>query len=298
MSELVDDFYTARNLLYIGAYPQSLSNLSTLTRLSAEAAHERDSLQYRAYLGQGNYQLVLDELSATTQSPLLQAVRQLALQQASQTTNDQAAEAVSGLVESQGGSTSAVFAAVGAQVLANAGQYPEALRLLAGHPRNLECVCVMVTVYLRMNRADLADKLMGRVRGWAEDAPLAQLAEAWTGVQVGGSKVSDAFYVFEELAQGASVTTVRMLNAMAATKMQLGQYPEAGDLLQEASERDPSDPDTLANRLVLAGLTGKGKETRSRLLGQLKAASPNHVVVADLAAKEAEFDKLAAEFSK
>ncbi|KAJ1938004.1 hypothetical protein EC988_007722, partial [Linderina pennispora] len=159
MSEVVDEFFTARNLLYLGAYAQSLSTLASLTRLSPDAQVERDSLQYRAYLGQGNHQLVLDELPASTTPPVLQAVRQLAQQHA----NGQADHSiVLRLAEDPAVASSAVFAAVGAQVLANAGQYSEALRLLAGHPKNLECVCVMVSVYLRINRADLAQKLVER----------------------------------------------------------------------------------------------------------------------------------------
>ncbi|KAJ1932253.1 hypothetical protein EC988_009520, partial [Linderina pennispora] len=75
-------------------------------------------------------------------------------------------------------------------------------------------------------------------------------------------------------------------------------YPEARELLEEATERDPRDAETLANRLVLETLAGGAADQRARLLGQLKAASPEHAFVKDLAAKEAEFDRLAAELSK
>ncbi|KAI8318618.1 coatomer subunit epsilon-like protein [Martensiomyces pterosporus] len=304
MSEqIVDDFYTARNLLYIGAYPQCLSNLSTLTRISADASVEKDSLQYRAYLGQGNYALILDEIPATAQSPVLLAIRHLTLFRQAQLKGDQAAQesavsAVTELIAAPSNLVSSTFTAIAAQLLANAQKHDDALRILAMHPKSLECIAVTVTVYLAESRVDLAQKLVARVRTWAEDAPIAQLAEAWTDLYVGGAKYNEAYYIFEELAQAASVSTVRLLNALAVTKMHLAQYPEAEGLLQEALEKDANDSDTLANLIVCANLTGKGLDVKSRYLSQLTHAAPNHQFVRDLEAKEAEFDAISAKLSR
>ncbi|KAJ2800263.1 hypothetical protein H4R20_004127 [Coemansia guatemalensis] len=154
-----------------------------------------------------------------------------------------------------------------------------------------------VVAYLSINRVDLAQKLTAKLRTWAEDAPIAQLAEAWAALFVGGPKYNEAFYIFEELAQASSVSTARLLTALAVCKMHLAQYPEAEALLLEALEKDSNDPDVLANLVVCANLTSKPLETKSRYLSQLKHAAPTHPFVVDLEAKDAEFDAIAARLS-
>ncbi|KAJ1963413.1 hypothetical protein GGI12_002067 [Dipsacomyces acuminosporus] len=304
MSEqIVDSFYTARNLLYIGAYPQAISNLSTITHLSAESTVEKSSIQYRAYLGQGNFSLVLDEIPAATENPILLAIRYLAIYRQAVISGDveaqeTAANGINELAAVPANLVSGTFTAVAAQLLADAQKYDDALKILAMHPKNLECAAVTTIIYLAENRTDLAQKLISRLRSWAEDAPIAQLAEAWTNLHVGGAKYNEAYYIFEELAQAASVSTVRLLNALAVTKMHLAQFPEAEGLLQEALGKDSNDPDTLANLIVCANLTSKPLEIKSRYLAQLKHAAPNHPFVKDLEAKEAEFDAISAKFSK
>ncbi|KAJ2059310.1 hypothetical protein GGI17_004497 [Coemansia sp. S146] len=285
MSDLVDDFYTARNLLYLGAYPQALSNLSTLPRTVNET--ERQSLQYRAYLGQGNKALVLSEIPATTPNPTLLAIRNLALQ-----------DPTLDLTIDPANLQSPTYAAITAQTLASAGQTDDALRILDMHPRNLECTLLTVAIYLTLNRVDLAQKLVARVRQWAEDAPIAQLAEAWTALAQGGNKYNEAYYVFMELAQASAVSTARLFCSLAVVKLHLGQYEEAQAHLQSALEKDPNDPDTLANLVVCASLTAQSPEVRARYLSQLAHVAPNHPFLRDLELAGSRFDSALAAIAK
>ncbi|KAJ2750705.1 hypothetical protein GGH94_001959 [Coemansia aciculifera] len=286
MSDLVDDFYTARNLLYLGAYPQALSNLSTLPRTVNET--ERQSLQYRAYLGQGNKALVLSEIPATTPNPTLLAIRNLALLQ------DPALDLTIDAASLQ----SPTYTAITAQTLASAGQTDDALRILDMHPRNLECTLLTVAIYLSLSRVDLAQKLVARVRQWAEDAPIAQLAEAWTALAQGGSKYNEAYYVFVELAQASAVSTARLFCSLAVVKLHLGQHEEAQAHLQSALEKDPNDPDTLANLVVCASLTAQSPEVRARYLSQLAHVAPSHPFLRDLELASSRFDSALAAVAK
>ncbi|KAJ1731925.1 hypothetical protein LPJ61_002291 [Coemansia biformis] len=152
----------------------------------------------------------------------------------------------------------------------------------------------MVAVFLVINRVDLAQKLVAQTRVWCEDAPIAQLAEAWTGLLAGGSKYGEASYIFDELAQASSASSARLLTAQAVCRMHLAQFPEALELLQEALEKDANAPDTLANLVVCASHAGLPQETRSRHLAQLRHAAPAHPFVVDLDAKAVEFDAAAA----
>ncbi|KAJ2688771.1 hypothetical protein IWW39_001986 [Coemansia spiralis] len=284
MSDLIDDFYSARNLLYLGAYPQALAALSTLPPTNET---ELKSLQYRAHLSLGNKAQVLREIPPTTSNATLQALRSLALQDATQLEDLLTADNLQ----------SPTFAVIAAHTLLAAGQKDEALRLLDMHPRNLECTTLTVAIYLGMDRLDLAQKLVARVRGWAEDAPVAQLAEAWTALVEGGQRYNEAYYVFMELAQASAVDTARLYCALAVSKMHLGQYDEATSHLQSALEADPNDPDTLANLVVCNSLT-QSSEARARYLEQLAQVAPNHPFLRDLQQADARFDDALAAMSK
>ncbi|KAJ2721052.1 hypothetical protein GGI07_004242 [Coemansia sp. Benny D115] len=294
---IVDDFYTARNRLYLGAYPQVLSNLAQLTRTAPQFEVEKQTLQYRAYLGQGNYKLVLDEIpdSPSTAAPL-SAIRQLAILK-QDPASEPALAAVSELVAAPENLLSGTFVAIAAQALAIAHRHDEALRILAMHPKNLECVALSTAILLEIDRVDMAQKLVSHTRVWAEDAPIAQLAEAWTALRTGGQKYTEASYIFEGLAQASAVSTVQLLNSAAVAKMHLNQIPEAEALLQEALEKDSNNPDALANLIVCANLSAKPLETKARYISQLRDVAPNHPFVQDLAAKDAEFDAVASRLS-
>ncbi|KAJ1849271.1 hypothetical protein LPJ70_000573 [Coemansia sp. RSA 2708] len=302
MSDLiVDDFYTARNLLYLGAFPQALASLAQLTHLSGALDVEKQSLQCRAYLGQHNYSLILDQIPSNSPTPVLLAIRQLALLK-QQGDSDNVPASIVGVIDEliadSNNLLDSAFVAVAAQVLVSARKYDDALKILVLHPKSLECVAMTVVAYLAINRVDLAQKLIARVRSWAEDAPLAQLAEAWTNLYVGGSKYNEALYIFEELAQASSVSTVRLLNARAVCKMHLAEYDAAAELLQEALAMASNDPDTLANLVVCSNHTGESLEAKARYMSQLRHAAPDHPFVRDADAKEAEFDRFAAQLAQ
>ncbi|KAI7831060.1 coatomer epsilon subunit-domain-containing protein [Kickxella alabastrina] len=255
MSEaVVDDFYTARNLLYLGAYPQALSNLTHLRSNTAawEFDVEKKSLQYRSYLGQGKHQQVLDEIPTTPSTPAtLQALRHLtAFKYTAGDQRDAATAAITELVSVPENLLSGTFVAIAAQ------RHDEALSILAMHSKNLECSLMTTAILLSIDRVDLAQKT---------DAPLAQLAEAWTALHVGGQKYTEALYIFEELAQAAAVSTARVVCALAVCKMHLGLVTEAMAMLQDALERDQGDADVLANLVVCANILALPLETKDHI---------------------------------
>ncbi|KAJ2398270.1 hypothetical protein GGI05_000190 [Coemansia sp. RSA 2603] len=282
MTEQLDDLYTARNLLYLGAYPQALNALSKVHARGAQEL-EQQSLKHRALLAQGQ----------RTPLPMQPSALQTLGEQLGK---PEAAQAVEPLLTKEH-LASPVFAAVAAQALWNE-RPDEALRVLAMHPKSPECLALSVALLLKLNRADLALKSVNGARAWAEDAPLAQLAEAWTGLHVGGEKYTEALYIFEELAQAVAGETPLLMNARAVARMHLGQVEQAEELLLRALGQNAKHADTLANLVVCAGLAGRPAETRAQYLAQLRDAAPDHPFVQDLAAKEAEFDQLAASFSQ
>ncbi|KAJ2761675.1 hypothetical protein IWQ56_000616 [Coemansia nantahalensis] len=296
---LVDEFYAARNLLYLGAHQQALEALAGHTHLSAEREAEKRSLQYRALLAQGNAQAVLDAVPAGASEPAQQVLRQLALVvRAGAALADEDRARAAAQVEALAGSGAVLggsLAAVAAQLLLAVGDTEAALRILALYPRNVECVCTMAAAYLGINRRDLAQKVVAQTREWCEDAPVAQLAEAWTGLAAAGAKRAEALYIYEELAQASPHARLQM--PLAVCRMHMGQFPEAHALLLEALEKDPQAPDVLANLVVCASHAALPADARSEHLAQLRLAAPAHPLVAELDAKSAEFDAAAAKLA-
>ncbi|KAL7896592.1 coatomer subunit epsilon [Trichoderma sp. SZMC 28014] len=183
---------------------------------------------------------------------------------------------------------------VGGTVLQAAGKSEEALALLSQHQGSLDAVALIVQIHLQQNRTDLALKEVTAARRWAQDSLLVNLAEAWVGVRVGGEKYQQAFYVYEELAQGSSTFSVPSLIAQAVCEIHLGRLEEAQSALQQAVEKDPKNAEGIANLLVLNSISGNNTE---ELVESLKQANPNHQLLLDLEEKSSLFDKAAAKYS-
>src|ERR1700743_584142 len=109
-----------------------------------------------------------------------------------------------------------------------------------------------------MNRVDLARKEVEACKAWAEDALLAQLMEAWVGLRTGGGdKYQNAYYIYEEIATSSTSPTVKAMVGEAVCNIQMGHYPEAESILQEALSREPTNTDAIVNQIVLSTLLSK-----------------------------------------
>ncbi|KAM0254714.1 hypothetical protein ACHAQJ_006495 [Trichoderma viride] len=183
---------------------------------------------------------------------------------------------------------------IGGTILQAAGKSEEALALLSQHQGSLDAVALIVQIHLQQNRTDLALKEVAAARRWAQDSLLVNLAEAWVGVRVGGEKYQQAFYVYEELAQGSSTFSVPSLVAQAVCEIHLGRLEEAQSALELAIQKDPTNAEGIANLLVLNSISGNNTD---ELVESLKKANPNHQLLLDLEEKSNLFDKAAAKYS-
>ncbi|KAL2202816.1 hypothetical protein CC79DRAFT_1337472 [Sarocladium strictum] len=142
---------------------------------------------------------------------------------------------------------------VGGTLLQAAGRSEEALALLTQHQGSLEAVAIIAQIHLQQNRIDLAIKEVAAARKWAQDSLLVNLAESWVGLRQGGDKYQQAFYVFEELAQAPSTSSVWSLVSQAVCELHLGRVEEAQAALDQI--KDPN-AEAIANKLVLAAVAG------------------------------------------
>ena len=76
---------------------------------------------------------------------------------------------------------------------------------------------------------------------------------------LGGEKVQEAYYIYQEMIDKLGSTAL-LLNGQAVTFLAQGKYAEAEAALAEAIEKDPNNPETLVNMIVLAHHQGKQPE--------------------------------------
>jgi len=183
---------------------------------------------------------------------------------------------------------------VGGIIHYNEQNYEEALRILH-QSSHIEAISLTLQIYLAMGRVDLAEKELKSMQKIDDDATITQLAAAWVNISLGGPKCQEACYIFQELA--AKYTwTPRLLNGQAISYLHLRKFKEAEQLLMEALEKNPRDPETLINVIVCNQLLGKPQEVISRHLSQVAAIAPRHAWVQALNSFEDNFESSAARF--
>ncbi|KAH7193538.1 coatomer epsilon subunit-domain-containing protein [Fusarium flagelliforme] len=246
-------------------------------------------LVLRARLALGQAEDVLAEVKGESE-PELQALGALAESNLGKT--DSAVETIEKLASSAADNTTVQV--IGGTVLQAAGKSEEALALLTQHQGSLDAVSLIVQIHLQQNRTDLALKEVSAARRWAQDSLLVNLAESWVGLRVGGEKYQQAFYVYEELAQAPSTSSVRSLVSQAVCELHLGRTEEAQAALEQALEKDANNADAIANLLVLNVIAGSQSDEFTQ---KLQSAKPDHQYLVDLEEKSALFDRAATKYS-
>lgn len=205
--------------------------------LSAENKTPARILQIRAQIELGQSPEVLQSLSSESNSPDFAVAKAFAQYSAGQSA--QALKAVEQLSETE--SENATVQILGGIVLQAAERTEEALSLLSKHQGSLEATALIVQIHLQQNRTDLALKEVSAARKWAQDSLLVNIAESWVGLRVGGERYQQAFYVYEEMAQGASTSAAKSLVGQAVSELHLGRLPEAEAALEQALQKEPNN---------------------------------------------------------
>jgi coatomer protein complex subunit epsilon len=291
MADRADLLFTVRNAFYLGAYQQCLAEASDLEGLSDAEKIERDCFVYRAYIEIGSSELVLNEVNSS--SPMaLQAVRLLAEYQGKKRSKDSVLATISDWLQEPAYKNNAGVMLVVGLIYAAEENYVEALRACHGG-LSLELRALSVQLCLKIDRVQQAEEQVKAMAGIDEDSTLTQLSTAWVNLYLGGAKVQEAFFIFQELGDKYN-WTVRLYNGSAACNMRMGRFEEAEQQLMEALEKDPKNPDTLAN-LVTACLH-LGKPT-ARYSNQLQTVAPQHILASRTAQAEEAFANAASAFA-
>ncbi|XP_069149637.1 coatomer subunit epsilon-1 [Solanum lycopersicum] len=279
-----DPLFGLRNNFYIGAYQAAINN-SDVPNLSQEDAVERDTLVYRSYIALSSYQLVINEIDASAPTPL-QAVKLLALYLASPNNKEAAIAGLHELLGDPAIGSNPILRLIAGIVFMHEQDYNEALKHTnAGGTMELHALNVQILI--KMHRSDYAEKQLRIMQQVDEDHTLTQLASAWLNLAVGGSKIQEAYLIYQDFSEKYQMTSL-ILNGKAVCCMHMGNFDEAETLLLEALNKDAKDPETLANLVVCSLHLGKPS---TRYLNQLKLSNPEHTLVKRAASAEESFDR-------
>lgn len=286
-----DDLFSIKNEFYLGNYMGAINEAQSgdLELSTPNDERDRDVIIYRSYIELGDYDVVQDQVKEDAQTAL-QAVKLLSTFKSKPDMKDMVLMTLKEWLTDSSTANNPVLQTVAGIIYLELNELEEAAKVLHSGT-TLEMVSLQVQVYLRMARVDVAQKSLGLMSRMEDDATLTQLTTAWVNMALGGEKVQDAFYIYQELADKYNETPV-LLNGMAACKMHMGQFEEAEKYLLKALAANSTHVTTLQNLVICAQHTRKAPEVTSRYLSTLNRSAGNCSLVKRRNEAEEAFDRL------
>jgi coatomer protein complex subunit epsilon len=288
-----DDLFSIKNEFFLGNYQGAINEAqsSDLVLSTPGDERDRDVIVYRSYIALGQFDVVQSEIGDNAPTAL-QAVKLLSTYMSNKDMREIVVVTLKEwLADAETGNNPTLLLVAGI-IYMEMGELEEAAKVLhAG--TTLEMVALQVQVYLKMARVDVAEKSGSLMLRMEDDATLTQLTIAWINIALGGEKIQDAFYTFQELADKYNETPM-LLNGMACCQMHMGKFDEAEKYLLKALSKSTQDVLTLQNLVVCSQHTRKAPEVVTRYLSTLNRCAPECSLIKRKDEMESAFDKAAA----
>lgn len=286
-----DELYTLRNRFWLGNFNMAIAEGNNLIRIPDDLKVERDEFVYRCYLGLGQYKTVISGVKDDAPTSL-RAVKLLAQYMAApDATRDATLRGIDTLLNENTTSGIRTVELVAALIYDREGMMNEAFKAIRSRG-SMEQMALYAQLCLKVNRPDLAEKQLKALMDLDEDATLTQLVSAWVNMAIGGKKLKEAAYAYEELIDKFE-PSLPLLNGIACCNMLMHDWAEAESHLLTALQKGSNDPDTLCNLIACYHQMGKPAEIVDRYSNQLVETAPNHPFVLKLKRAEAQFDRVA-----
>jgi len=204
-------------------------------------------------------------------------------------TTPEAKEAVVDQLKALAANTSAPGAHLAAaQVFLDAGLNKDALQYVHG-AATMEHMLLILQIYLRIDRLDLAQQQLRQLKQAGEDAVLTQLGAIYCSMATGSSGAADALHGVNTLLEQYGASPL-LSNLMACALMLKGSYAEAEARLQECLQEFPEQiiPDTLINMIVCSQHQQKPTQ---QYVARMKSTYPLHSFCAGVDRVQAAFDR-------
>uniref|UniRef100_A0A1L8DVI1 Coatomer subunit epsilon n=1 Tax=Nyssomyia neivai TaxID=330878 RepID=A0A1L8DVI1_9DIPT len=281
-----NELFLVRNHFYLGNFQECINQVQKIKNPSAE----KDMFLYRSYIGQKQYGIVLDEVKNTSD---IYPIRLIAEYFSQQDRRPAIVQQIDDYVDKHRGSMDLAWIVAAGTIYFQEGLYENCLSI-AGE--DLESLALSIQSLLKLNRVDLAKKTYETMQKTDEDATLTQLALAWIFMEVGGEKLQDAFYIFQEFSDKYT-PTVQLLNGQAVCQIGQEKYEDAESTLREALNKDPNNYDTLINLINLAQQQETGWEIPQRYLTQLRENYRDSPFIREYTKKEDDFEMLCKQYA-
>jgi len=302
------ELFAVRNALYLGNYSTALNKAQQTGAVSSSSdlKIQKDALMYRAYIGLGEYETVLNQIDSEDDSThvSLKAVRFLALYLRAVMKNGDKRVAIDGIEEILQDPVQAqdsTVLACAATIYLHEDNDSQVLKLVDS-PGSLELASIQVKTLLKMNRIDLADQALRHMTLMNDDATITQLTSAYVSLSKGGHEaINEAQSLLEQMQRKFGNSTT-VLNGLALCMIKSGAYENAEKTLltslglSSASASSSPDPDTLINLIVCAQYLNKPQETIHRYMTQLQTVAPNHPWFQSYQQMDSEFDQLSSTY--
>ncbi|NWT42063.1 COPE protein, partial [Chroicocephalus maculipennis] len=298
-----DELFDVKNSFYIGAYQAAINEAQRVKVLvffffffNPEKEVERDVFLFRAYIAQRKYGVVLDEIKANA-SPELQAVRMFAEYLSNESQRDAIVADLFFFFFFFVDIANTTFLLMAASIYFHDKNPDAALRALHQGESffffffSWRCLPFL----LRDSHLCFCSKELKKMQEQDEDATLFFFFFFWVNLAIGGEKLQDAYYIFQEMADKCS-STLLLLNGQAACYMFFFFFFFAEGVLQEALDKsdrsvffffffDSGHPETLINFVVLSQHLGKPPEVTNRYLFFFFFFFKNHPFIKEYQAK-------------
>uniref|UniRef100_A0A7S0VBN2 Coatomer subunit epsilon n=1 Tax=Polytomella parva TaxID=51329 RepID=A0A7S0VBN2_9CHLO len=286
-----DPLFSIKNNFFLGAYNAVINEASSLHNVSPNDAIDRDCYLYRSYIALGSHDLVIQEVSDSASTALL-SIKLLAQYLSGKKNKAEVISTLQEWLSDLACNRNPTVLFVAGSIYVHENMFPEALRCChKGFTLEMSALCVQV--YIKMDRVDKAEQQLKAMATQDDDATLTQLATAWVGVALGGSKIQEASYIYQELGDKYTWTPL-LLNGRAICAMKRGEWEDAERDLLEALGKDAKDSDTLANLSACGLHLGRNVQ---RYQSQLKMLQPNHPYIKHLEVGEELFQRVVASVS-
>lgn len=249
---------------------------------------------YRSYIATNRYRVVLDELPSSGD---LLPIRLLADYLLNKNKFSDLIEIFEKKLQGDDEELHIIWRVTSAIMYIHENQFEEALRILNG-TSDLECQAIQVYIFLRISRLDLAKKILAAMTEKNDDDTLTQLAQAWFNLEIGGEKLQDAHYIFDDF-KDKFTPSVMLLNNLAVCALGQQKFDDdTNSYLRDGLDKEANNYDLLVNFIFYAQQTDKNAETViNRYLSMLKETCKNSELIEELGKKETEFDRLCQNYS-
>jgi len=290
------DLFELKNYFILGNYQGAINEGSALSSLEESDRVERDVYIYRSYIAQGRHKLVIDEIKNNKAPTSLQAVKLLATYLGNEDTRELSLATLKEWISDGVAANNPILQIVAATIYTYEEKYEDAMRCVY-QANSLEGLSLLVQIYLKINRLDLAEKELKGMQKIDDDATVTQLTQVWVQIAAGGEQVNDALNTLQDLSNKFGNSSY-LLNLMGICCIHLKKFVEAEKYFLQSLEKNSNDVEALVNLIVCHQHQGKPTDTISREINQLKTLAPKSHFVRQLQKQDDDFERLSKQFAK